>query len=193
MKKNLYKALSLPTMLALMAVCAPKNNAVAGMIDPYIGIGGFNQSSSFSDAVTLDSDFTGWLFSAGLKFKIPVFVSARTEIEYSKIDTKDFVNKELFEYEAYSANAYLDLPIFPVIKPYVGVGIGRMSDATLISDNRVFNGNTNTFQYMFGFDIKIPMVPIGTTIEYRRTQPDDEVYGQKFEMNSILLKARWEF
>lgn len=158
----------------------------------------FYVGASFGESKT-DVDFDGTKtstdrdtalsLSVGMTLPIPL-IPIRGEIEYmqlnSSLPTGDVSTNGV------AANAYVGLPLFPIIKPYVGMGLAYLQQE--IGDAEKSDWLL-TPQYMLGLDISLPLIPIAGGIEYRYIDADFTRDSTKYNsgISSILIKARFEF
>ena len=66
---------------------------------------------------------TAFSVYSGMEIPLPL-IPIRAEIEYLQLDS----DKDGYDAKTYGvgANAYVGLPLLPIIKPYVGMGLGYM-------------------------------------------------------------------
>ncbi len=113
------------------------------------GIGGY---TLFSDQ---DISHSSQSYGAIFGVDIPL---ARFELEYNYMDSDNTtLNIGL-------VNAYLKLPT-PVIKPYIGAGIGTTFESSKF--NNIEIQNTVAYQGMLGITLDIPAIPFNIDLEGR--------------------------
>lgn len=189
MKKNL---LSLALVLSSLLIASNRVDAF------YVG-GSLGQSKTKLDGFDIDMDAkTAFSVYTGMEIPLPL-IPIRAEVEYLHLNS----SKDGIDGETYGAgvNAYVGLPLLPIIKPYVGVGIGYLQQEVeydlLGQDVKNSSDWTITPQYMLGFDVSLPLVPIAGGVEYRYidTKFDgfDNDDSSKSKIHTFLVKARYKF
>ena len=129
---------------------------------------------------------TLWSLAGGYETPLPLF-DVRGEVEYlrTRPEVKDGRTKQL---DGLFLNAYADVPLIPLIDPYVGMGVGRV---------RYDHSNSFAWQGMLGAEYELPFAPIGIAGEYRYLKVN-ETTGKwdkrsKYHTNILMLKARYLF
>lgn len=154
----------------------------------YIG-GSFGQSETKVKGTSVDEDLAFSLY-AGMTLPIPL-IPIRGEVEYMHLKSSED-NSDVKTHGA-AANAYIGLPLLPIIKPYIGVGLGYLQQDIKGSDKSDWEV---TPQYMVGFDISLPIIPIAGGVEYRYIDTDfknDDMGKYKSKIHAFFIKARWKF
>ncbi len=179
--KNICKMAILMGALALPSI---------GRADFYIGAGvgsAFNNASLDTDLNFSDYEKSpAYLLSAG--FSMPLVITdLRIEAEYlrTRPETKLGHKSTL---DAAFANAYLNVPLIPLIDIYAGAGIGAAR----------FEHNTSpALQGMLGAEYTPPIIPLTIGAEYRYTKINESAGKSdntaKFAANMILFKMRYAF
>ena len=132
-------------------------------------------------------------FSAAFGYTLPVADFVRFEAELLHNKAKTTHGEGSIDLNALMANAYLDLPLLPVlaipmITPYIGVGLGygRLEDTNVIP-----------LQAMVGIDAEIFYVPLVASAEYRFLQTNTEATRanerDNYYAHILMLKLRYEF
>jgi opacity protein-like surface antigen len=219
MKKILLSVLSI-------TICSINANAKSGF---YVSGGlGYSKANLLSKInvlnVKLNSDYeTEWdmTYHAALGYEIPI-MPFRLEAEYStgsadydKVtftgnildflgdDSKVFSNVSGLEgsYTAYMANAYGMIPGIPVVKPYIGVGLGMVTaevdDMTSDTADAEMESSFG-WQAMIGVEIQPPVLPFGISAEYRYLSTDGDVKDDpnqtiELDIQSFIAKLRFIF
>ncbi len=131
-------------------------NANAGLlIDVYAGaMLGVGSMSLFAN----DNDKTesAQSYGAMLGIDIPVI---RAEIEYNYLNSQDT------KLQVGMINAYLKMPT-PVLKPYLGVGVGNIFDGEVTGTDIAVNKST-AYQAMLGLTFVPPVLPFNIDAEGR--------------------------
>lgn len=151
MKLN-YK--SIFTAIALMTFGA---NANAGLVfDWYAGA---NASLGGAMVYSSNNRFNNHSQSYGAVFGMD-FPVVRFEAEYNYVDS------EHLDMSLAMGNAYVKLPGYAVINPYIGVGVGILLNAK--TDYHTVNIDPNVaYQGMLGATISIPTLPFKIDVEGR--------------------------
>ena len=117
---------------------------------------------------------------------IPMF---RIELEY------DYVNTDDMELNLGMVNAYFKLPT-PVIKPYIGAGIGTTFSSTYEPAD-IDIDNTVAYQGMLGITFDIPVIPFNVDVEGRVLYASDlfEYATEKYDLLQYegRVKLRYVF
>ncbi|MGN0929157.1 MAG: outer membrane beta-barrel protein [Alphaproteobacteria bacterium] len=176
----------------------------------YVGAGvGSSKTKVRVDDLDIKGDEkTAFSVYSGMEIPLPL-IPIRAEIEYLHLKS-DKDGNDATTYGA-SANAYVGLPLLPIIKPYVGMGLGYMQQELKMplidEDNGLILGKlkdksdwTVVPQYMLGFDISLPLIPIAGGVEYRYIDTkfkgfndDDGDFSAKSKIHTFLVKARVKF
>jgi len=127
-----------------------------------------------------------WSLVGGYEAPLPAF-DIRGEAEYlhTRPEVKDGRTKQL---DALFLNGYADIPLIPVVDPYVGLGIGF---------GRFDHDNSFAMQGMLGVDYELPFAPMTLSGEYRYLKMN-ETTGKgdresKYHTNILMFKARYLF
>lgn len=160
----------------------------------YVGAG-VGSSKAKVDGDTYDKE-TAFTVSAGMSIPLPL-IPIRGEVELLNLKSGD----DEVEGKIYgaAANAYVGLPLLPIVKPYVGMGLAysqmKYSDTSI-----PFSGKSEWKvrpQYMIGLDLDLPLIPIAGGIEYRYM--DTSFGGKDFptdvdtKVHTVLVKGRVYF
>ncbi len=118
------------------------------------GIGGYTMFADDND-ISKSSQSYG----AVLGMDIPMF---RVELEYNYLDS-DAITANLG-----MVNAYFKVPT-PVVKPYIGVGIGSTFDSKYEPKNTaaIDIEDTLAYQGMLGITLDVPVIPFNIDVEGR--------------------------
>ncbi|MBD5404992.1 porin family protein [bacterium] len=120
---------------------------------------------------------------SGMEIPLPL-IPIRAEIEYLHLKSdKDGADMTT---AGVGANAYVGLPLLPIIKPYIGMGFGYMQQEFKYSGEKTKSDWTVVPQYMLGLDVSLPLIPIAGGVEYRYI--DTKFKG--FELNSTEFEAK---
>lgn len=159
----------------------------------YLGTG-LGDSKGRVEHLHLDNKHA-FVFSIGSHFNIPLF-PVRTEIEYfnAKMQKDEIGDAKLI---GYSLNTYVNIPLLPILVPYVGIGLGTMKEK-FKSGVADFSGQSNwnfVPQYMVGIDLDLPTVPVAGSMEYRYIERkfDFDVADLKSKYHIFMFKARVKF
>ena len=181
MKKHLF----------LLALATGLTFSLSAQADFYAGIGGgmsFNGGSASKAGVRSEyKDSTIYSFAGGYQLPLPL-LDVRGEIEYLRLrpEVKDGRTKQL---DGAFLNAYGFIPLFPLVDPYVGLGVGKV---------RYDHSNSFAVQGMLGLEYSLPFLPdLSVGAEYRYLKVN-ETTGKaadpsKFHTNVLMLKARYMF
>lgn len=180
------KTLGFFALASVLSVSAPAYSNM--LFDVYAGgtygIGGY---TLFMDSDNVSKSVQS--YGAVLGMDIPMF---RIEVEYNHIaaDNAD-LNLGLI-------NAYFKLPT-PVVKPYIGVGIGSTFDSKYEVSNimHVSLDDAMTYQGMLGVTLDIPVVPFNVDVEGRVLYAPD-IYSDAYTSMDLLqyegrVKLRYVF
>ena len=158
----------------------------------YIGAG-VGSSKAKIDDNKLDKDSALSVYT-GMTIPLPL-IPIRGEVELFNFKSEDDNLKGKI-YGA-SANAYIGLPLLPIVKPYIGFGLGyaqlkgEEASITMKSDWKVVP------QYMLGLDLNLPLIPVAGGIEYRymdtKFDGDDFTDKVKAKVHTVMLKGRFTF
>lgn len=170
----------------------------------YIGasVGESKTKVKSDEKINMDGK-TAFSVYTGMEIPLPL-IPIRAEVEYLQLDSdKDGTDMKTY---GVGANAYVGLPLLPVIKPYVGMGLGYLkqelkmpiedTDATY----KTKSDWTVVPQYMIGLDVSLPLIPVAGGVEYRYIDSkfkgfDDttEEFNAKSKIHTFLMKARIKF
>lgn len=155
----------------------------------YVGAG-VGSSKAKIDGSSLDKD-TAFSLSAGMSIPLPL-IPIRGEVELFNLKSSD--DSVTGKITGAAANAYVGLPLLPIVKPYVGMGLaysqlkgdGEKSDWQVVP------------QYMLGLDLSLPLIPVAGGIEYRYmdTKFDGKDFGDdgvKTKVHTVMMKGRFHF
>lgn len=147
----------------------------------------FNEGSVFKhDQKYNYKDSNTFSIAGGYEFPIPI-INPRIEAEYLRLHPK-VKEESTGKLNGLFVNAYADVPILPIVDPYVGLGTGI---------TRFEHNNSIAVQGMAGIEYKIPF--ISTTIggEYRYLKINETAgklnESAKYHSNILMLKVRYEF
>ena len=149
----------------------------------------FNGGSSINGVTGARSGYKdSVLFSlaGGYEMPLPLF-DVRGEVEYlrTRPEVKDGRTKQL---DGLFLNAYGDIPLIPIVDPYIGMGVGRV---------RYDHSNAFAWQGMLGLEYELPFAPITVGGEYRYLKINEDTgkahAGSKFHTNTLMLKFRYAF
>jgi hypothetical protein len=167
------------------ALMAPVSTSA--MLTPYMGAS-YGIGDAYFNKGLKDHDYNSLGVQAGIG--IP-FV--RAEVEYARMFDSDVA------LGVGAVNFYLEPFLFiPVIKPYAGLGFGRVFDAKV--EGVKFRGG-NLFQGMIGTGLSIPSIPVRLDAEVRtilagtKSPKNDPTYTEGFTMFTVGLhfKASYTF
>jgi opacity protein-like surface antigen len=183
------KMKSLATSLVVLAALAGADaNAF------YAGLG-LGESKTKTDGAKTKNDVS-YTAAVGLSLPIPL-IPIRAEVEYLSLNSKE---KELDNAETtgFGANAYVGLPLLPIVKPYIGFGVASLKQEVKDLGGTKYKSKSATVpQYMIGLDVDVPLLPVGGGIEYRYIDTkfdfDQGVGKVKSKIESVLVKARVSF
>ena len=152
----------------------------------YVGIAGGNSRTKIEDTkIGSGNSFT---IAAGIGLPIPLF-SIRAEAEYLNLRSSD--DDFSARTHGLAANGYLNLPLLPIVRPYLGFGLANLKQKSFgeTSSSKI------TPQYMAGLDISIPLLPIAAGIEYRYidTKFDYDGLEASSKVRTALAKIRYTF
>lgn len=118
------------------------------------GIGGHTLFTK-SDDISKSSQSYGAVL--GMKFPL-----LRIELEYNYLDT------DIIKMDTGFVNLYFNIPT-PIIKPYIGGGIGYAVDSTYKPKNgpKTNIDETMTYQAMLGITLDLPAIPFDIDVEGR--------------------------
>lgn len=150
------KTLKFLTVASVLSISAPAYSNV--LFDIYAGatygVGGYTLFTNGENESKSSQSF-----GAVLGMDIPMF---RVELEYNFLDANNtHLNLGLI-------NAYFKLPT-PVIKPYIGVGIGSTFDSKYEPENlqSVDIDDVMAYQGMLGLTFNLPVIPFNIDVEGR--------------------------
>lgn len=173
--------------LALMTVLATSTTVQA----QYYGQLGLGASLNDGSVMTPYGRTTykhtpAYSFAGGYELPLAL-TNVRMEGEYLRIRPNAKYGSDS-KLDALMANTYVEIPLIPVIDPYIGAGIGM---------TRFDHNNSIALQGMMGLEYELPMLPITIGGEYRYLKIN-EAGGKwdsvsKFHTNIFMLKARYAF
>jgi len=162
----------------------------AAQAEFYAGAGlgrAFNEGTSFNGHCAIEyKNSNMWSVAGGYETPLPLF-DLRGEAEYLRTRTrlKDNRTKQL---DGLFLNAYGDIPMIPVVDPYVGLGLGYV---------RYDHDNSFAFQGMLGLEYELPFAPVAVAGEYRYLKITERTGKQNrasnYHTNILMLKARYLF
>ncbi len=135
--------------------------------------------------------------SAGMELPVPL-IPIRAEVEYLNFkssiqaDAKTRIN-------GFAANVYVGLPLIPVVKPYVGFGLGSIKQVFNLgpSDTDYYKSDNGlTPQYMIGLDLDLPIIPVAGGVEYRYVDKKFDfprIGKMRSTVSTVLAKVRFKF
>ncbi len=159
----------------------------------YVGAG-VGSSKAKIDGTSFDKDAAFSVYT-GMSIPLPL-IPIRGEVEIFNLKSeKDSINTKI---QGAAANAYVGLPLLPIVKPYVGMGLAysQLKESgdfgTMKSDWAVRP------QYMLGLDLSLPLIPVAGGIEYRYmdTTFDGKDFGSdgvKGKIHTVMMKGRFHF
>lgn len=197
------KIISTGLILSSLILMAPKADAY------YIGasVGSSKTKVSMEDKINMQSK-TAFTVSTGMEIPLPL-IPIRAEVEYLQLNS-DKDGSDLKTYGV-GANAYVGLPLLPIIKPYVGMGLGYLKqDVKMLADfddDGIYESKIKTKsdwtvvpQYMIGLDVSLPLIPVAGGVEYRYIDSKfkgfndtEEDFNAKSKIHTFLMKARIKF
>ncbi len=158
----------------------------------YSGVG-LGKSKVKLDNQSLD-DKRAFTFSLGSSFYIPLF-PLRIEAEYQKFNSK----KNNFDVNTYGAgiNTYVNLPLLPILVPYVGFGLAYLKEKNNSNEENLPKKSDGKIvpEYIIGLDLDLPTVIFAGSMEYRYINTNFEFDNEKetSKYHIFLLKARLKF
>lgn len=197
------KIISTGLILSSLILMAPKADAY------YIGasVGSSKTKVSMEDKINMQSK-TAFTVSTGMEIPLPL-IPIRAEVEYLQLKS-DKYGEDLKTYGV-GANAYVGLPLLPIIKPYVGMGLGYLKQELKgpadFDDDGIYESTfkaksdwTVVPQYMIGLDVSLPLIPVAGGVEYRYIDSKfkgfndtEENFNAKSKIHTFLMKARIKF
>ncbi|MCR5506452.1 MAG: outer membrane beta-barrel protein [bacterium] len=174
--------------LSLAALVLASANANAF----YVGAGVGTSKAKFED-VSLDRDAAFSIYT-GMSIPLPL-IPIRGEIELMNLkSSKDEIDGKVY---GAAANAYVGLPLLPIVKPYVGMGLAY-AQAKFSDDTGSYKSDWKVVpQYMLGLDLSLPLIPVAGGVEYRYMDADfdgkDFGDGVKTKVHTIMMKGRFHF
>lgn len=141
------------------------------------GIGGYTMFADDND-ISKSSQSYG----AVLGMDIPMF---RVELEYNYLDS-DAITANLG-----MVNAYFKVPT-PVVKPYIGVGIGSTFDSKYEPKNTaaIDIEDTLAYQGMLGITLDVPVIPFNIDVEGRVLYAPDIYKSADIEPDLLQYEGR---
>ena len=141
------------------------------------GIGGYTMFADDND-ISKSSQSYG----AVLGMDIPMF---RVELEYNYLDS-DAITANLG-----MVNAYFKVPT-PVVKPYIGVGIGSTFDSKYEPKNQaaIDIEDTLAYQGMLGITLDVPVIPFNIDVEGRVLYAPDIYKSADIEPDLLQYEGR---
>ena len=182
--KKLFLTILLSSILTL-----PKT---AKAISFYTGIG-FGDSKGNIQRKNLKEKHA-LTFAIGSSFSVPLF-PIRVEAEYLDFNSKKDIYKT--NLSGGGINTYVNLPLLPILVPYVGLGISYLKEKNNITNLDITKKSSGKIvpQYILGFDLDLPTVIIAGDIEYRYITTNFEFDNTKSDSkyHIFMFKARVKF
>lgn len=172
-------------LLSAMILASANANAF------YVGAGvGTSKTKIDGESVDKDNALT---VSTGFKIPLPL-IPIRAEVEYLQFNSEEDGLDEAKTY-GMAANAYVGLPLIPLIKPYVGMGLGYMQQKLKGAGFSDKSDWTVVPQYMIGLDLDLPLIPVAGGVEYRYidTTFDNDSGEYDSKIHTFLVKGRFYF
>ena len=172
-------------LLSAMILASANANAF------YVGAGvGTSKTKIDGESVDKDNALT---VSTGFKIPLPL-IPIRAEVEYLQFNSEEDGLGEAKTY-GMAANAYVGLPLIPLIKPYVGMGLGYMQQKLKDAGFSDKSDWTVVPQYMIGLDLDLPLIPVAGGVEYRYidTTFDNDFGEYDSKIHTFLVKGRFYF
>ena len=152
-----------------------------------LGVAFNNGSSTTKDLRSSYDDSAAYSFAVG--YQLPLLLTdVRVEGEYLRNhpDIKDGGHSNM---DALMANAYANIPLTPIVDPYVGFGLGMA---------RFEHENSPAMQFMLGAEYELPTeLPITIGAEYRFFKVNEHGGNRgevaKLNSNILMLKVRYHF
>ena len=121
-------------------------------------------------------------------------IPIRGEVELFNLQAeKDGVDGKIY---GAAANAYVGLPLLPIIKPYIGMGLAY----TQLKVSALGSSDKSDWkvapQYMLGLDLSLPLIPVAGGIEYRymdTTFKNIDGDDAKVKTHTVMVKGRFTF
>ncbi len=168
-------------LMAILLATGISYNANANMLfDTYAGAtAGFGGITYKMD--DHDKSMSAYSYGAFIGIDIPL---VRIEGEYSHISA-DTVDLDLA-----MVNAYVKMPI-PVVKPYIGAGIGMTFDGEYSDDIVKFQTQDSiAYQGMLGLTLDIPVLPFNVDVEGRVLYVPDAFDVPTSELDVLHYEGR---
>ncbi|MCL2017818.1 MAG: hypothetical protein FWG80_03560 [Alphaproteobacteria bacterium] len=162
----------------IFALCV--SGAHADLFDFYTGVTG-----GIGHAFANDFSHKGYSFGTVFGIDIPIF---RTEIEYNYIHGER--GASTINAHAGMMNGYIKLSPTPIIKPYIGGGVGSIFAGSIAKEN--INASI-AYQAMIGVQLDFPFLPIFTDIETRVLFAENVTPDSNFTRWDARLKLRYQF
>lgn len=153
----------------------------------------FGLGASFNDGSKLNQNFKSSLedspsYSLAVGYELPLLLTdIRVEGEYLRI-RPDLKAGGSVNMNALMVNGYANIPLTPIIDPYVGLGLGM---------TRFEHENSPAYQMMLGVEYELPFMPVTIGGEYRYFKVTEKGGGKnettKMHSNILMLKLRYEF
>ena len=174
--------------------------ALLGSVDAsamYVGLSAGVSKNELRDNIENKKFSSNGAYTVSAGYTLPImFVKPRVELEYSDLLSSE--DNDDVKTRGVALNAFVNIPVLPVVTPYVGVGVGyfRQEMESDKSDWRVLP------QYMAGLDISIPFSPFAFSAEYRLIDTSFDYDSKEFyvpntsldsKIQSLLVKARVNF
>ena len=182
---NLKKTLFYTFGAALFGaqLCAP-TAANAKVADMYAGA-----SLGLSALHSGGENFITQSYGAMFGLDMPVF---RAEVEYNYLSG----NRKSMDINNNMAmlNGYAKLMKTPMIKPYVGAGVGMVFGGKVSGNGVSTDLNSRVaYQGMLGFQTNIPATDLYVDLEYRMAYANKIAPDADFWLNEIRVKLRYVF
>ena len=189
MKKNLL-AISLISVLSL------STSANALYVGGNVGVSKAVFKSDTTDKLNASVAYS---FVAGMELPVPM-MPVRAEVEYLNLRSKLLPpSKEYLKTNGFGVNAYVGLPLMPILTPYIGFGLNSMKQSFKVDEDNFKSKRAITPQYMIGLDLDLPLIPVAGGIEYRYMNKkfdydvNNSVVTNRSKINMFLAKLRVKF
>lgn len=181
----LMKAYFIPILSALLCVSSVANADFYGSFG--VGVAFNDGSVTTKDLRSSYDDSASYSFAVGYQLPL-LFTDVRVEGEYLR-NHPDIKKGGHSNMDALMINGYANVPLIPVIDPYIGLGLGMA---------RFEHENSPAMQFMLGADYELPTtlpITIGAEYRYFKVNEDGGNRGEiaKMHSNILMLKVRYHF
>lgn len=147
------------------------------------GTYGFGGYTMYTDGDNISKSSQS--YGAVLGMDIPMF---RVELEYNYLDADALSINTGF------VNAYFKIPT-PIVKPYIGAGIGSTFDSKYEPKNLGSNDidDTMAYQGMLGITLNLPVIPFNIDVEGRVLYAPDIMTDIDLLQYEARAKLRYVF